>query len=679
MFNQAKKILQDNIKKLLKDYNKLFFTDIDKDELWQTYLNSFPEGTNPMFRERREFDCNCCKNFIRSFGRVVVINKYNELISIWDTKIEDPVFKPVFAELSKLVKSKPIKDAFITKETKFGTDKNYELKDNLKVNTWEHFYVEIPKQFVSNSYNSVAESMGEIRDIRNVFKRSLEEISGDSIETVLDLTSQGSLYKGAEWVAVLRNFLTIQNEYNNLTDEQKDNYCWVKSIEVGPVIGKIKNHSIGTLLINISEGMELNEAVKKYEAIVAPSNYKRPKAIFTNKMIEQAQQTLSELGLIDSLGRRHAVIDDITVNNILFANRDTLKQMTGNNIFDELKTATSSPKKFNKVEEVLIEEFIEEILPRTTNIEVFLENKHAPNLVSLIGPKIKETPTLFKWNNNFSWTYSGNISDSMKERVKAAGGNVTGVLRFSIQWNEDSDNQNDYDAHCYEPNKNHIWFQNQRMKHPSTGILDVDIVHPDKNQVAVENITWSDLHKIPDGIFKFDVHCYNHRGGRSGFRAEIEYGGQIYSFNYNKDIRYNETITVAKIHFDKINGLRFIESLDSTTSSKTIWNLQTNQFHPVSIVMYSPNYWDLQSGIGNKHYMFMLKKCINDEQPNGFLNEYLKEELLKHKRVFEALGSKMRVQNSNDQLSGVGFSSTQRNELICKIEGHITRTIKLIF
>ena len=38
----------------------LFVTAVDKEDLWSTYLGSFPEGTNPMFRERTEHDCQCC-------------------------------------------------------------------------------------------------------------------------------------------------------------------------------------------------------------------------------------------------------------------------------------------------------------------------------------------------------------------------------------------------------------------------------------------------------------------------------------------------------------------------------------------------------------------------------------------------------------------------------------------
>ena len=41
---------------------QLFLTNVSKDEMWETYLKSFPE--DPIFRERTEHDCNCCKSVI---------------------------------------------------------------------------------------------------------------------------------------------------------------------------------------------------------------------------------------------------------------------------------------------------------------------------------------------------------------------------------------------------------------------------------------------------------------------------------------------------------------------------------------------------------------------------------------------------------------------------------------
>ncbi|MFW6242986.1 MAG: hypothetical protein ACOC2W_02410 [bacterium] len=677
-FKEFKEIFNKNIDSLFKNHNILFLTDTDKDEIWETYLNSFPEGSNEIFRERREYDCSCCRQFIKSFGNVVVVDN-NKLVTIWDFNTGDDKFQKVINCLSSYIKSKPIRDVFVTKESKFGVDKNYEKLDNGQVITWEHFSVKLPKKFINTSSKSPENIMGRFRDNKNVFKRSLEEISNEAIETVLDLIYQNSLYKGDEWKAVLNQFLLFHKEYHNLNENEKDIYCWIKSVETGSVSSKIRNHSIGTLLTNISQGMDLNIAVKKYETIVAPINYKRPKAIFTKKMIEDAQKKIEELGLLDSLERKYATVDDITINNILFANKDTLKQMSGD-IFSELKKeATGKSKKFNKVEEVNIEHFINEMLPRISSIEAYVENKHLSNFVSLIAPKNKDSKPLFKWGNNFSWAYKGNITDSMKERVKQAGGNVDGILRFSLQWNEDGNNRNDFDAHCIEPNKNHIYYPNKGVKHPSSGMLDVDIQRPKKDVVAVENITWTDLSKMKEGRYKFYIHNFAHRGGRTGFKAELEYNGEIYSFEYDKELKNNEEVMVADIQFSKTDGIKFNSSLSTTPSTKNIWNIQTNNFQPVSVCMFSPNYWDEQDGIGHKHYFFMIKDCLNDEQPNGFFNEFLRQDLQEYKRVFEALGSKMKVEYSENQLSGLGFSSSKRNSLICKVDGNISRMIKLVF
>ena len=677
-FKIFKKRLQENFEKLTANQTHLFEVDLDKDTLWNLYLDSFPEGSNNVFRERREYDCSCCRQFIKNIGNVVSIEN-NQIKTIWEFEAGSDIFQPVVDALDKFVKSHTIDSVWVSKFKKIGTDKNFE-ETKEKVIEWTHLYLELDNKFVDNSQRSIGDIQGSFRDIRNVFKRSLEEITEESVETVLELISQNSLYKGEEWKSQLTEFSKLQKEYNKLPQNEKDLYTWLQSTKVGVVIGKIRNHSIGTLLINIDSGMDLDQAVKKYEVIVAPSNYKRPKAIYTKKMLEDAQKTLQELGYIDSLKRRYATIDDITVNNILFFNKDLSKQFSELDIFDEMnKSIPLDIKKFSRVEEVGVDKFINDIMPKSKEIEVMVENRHSGNFVSLIAPEIKDSKTMFKWDNNFGWSYSGNITDTqIKNRVKAAGGKVDGVLRFSIQWNDEDYNPNDFDAHCKEPNGNEIFFGNNK-NHRTTGNLDVDIISPQRNQPAVENITWIDKNRMETGTYTFFVENYFNAGGRSGFKAEIEFDGNIYSFEYDKELKNKEKVIVAEVVLDNNGMFAIKEKLNATTSSKDVWGVKTNQFTPVSVIMYSPNYWNEQQGIGNKHLFFMLKDCINPENPNGFFNEFLKNDLDKHKRVFEALGSRMAVKESTEQLSGIGFSSTLRNDLIVKVRGNSERILKIKF
>lgn len=680
-FKQFNEKLMAHVAKITKGEPHLFEVEVTKDEMWETYLESFPPGMNEVFRERREFDCNCCKSFIRILGNVVVL-KEGVLTTIWDFNAGDEKFQTVIDAMAALIRSKQIRNVFLPVERKVGTLKNYDTSPDSSGIVWYHFHAVLDAAVTLYGSNEIGPKGGQFRDSKNVLKRSLVEFTEGSLVTLLDLIAQKSLYKGEEWERPLREFQKLFDAFWKIEgDTAQDFFCWEMSLKAGPVISRMRNHSIGVLLQDLSKNMDLNEAVKRYEKIVAPTNYKRPKAIFTKKMVEQAQQTVVELGLANSLGRRHAVLDDITVPNVLFANRDAAKVMSGDPFAELADSVPTKPQKFDRLEEVPADKFVEDILPTAEEVEVLLENPHGGNMVSLIAPKDSTARSLFKWDNGFCWAYAGNITDSMKDRVKALGGNVEGELRFSIQWNDERDSNDDLDAHCQEPRGAHIYFSNKGRRHPSSGMLDVDIIEPHRqvpNGPSVENITWINRRKMPKGVYRLFVRNYSARGAKSGFTAEVEFDGQVYSFTHSQPLKNKEDVDVAEVTFD---GENFVlkEKLSSQMSSRDVWSLTTNNFHPVSVVMYSPNYWDGQTAIGHRHYFFMLKGCANPECPNGFFNEFLPEELLKHKRVFEALGSKMRVEDTDKQLSGVGFSSTKRASVVVKIKGSFERLIRVVF
>lgn len=614
-FNEFKEKFQQNFSDMVKDADTLFEVDADKDELWNLYLDSFPARTNKIFRQRREHDCSCCRHFIKAIGNVVTIKDGN-VRTMWEFTTGDETYQTVVNALDAYLREKTVKDVFVSKEAFVGVDSNFEFLDGTNHIKWDHFYLNIPKKFVDRTSRSIGDIQGAFRDIRNVFNRSLAEITEDAIMTVLELIASNTLYRGAEWKDVLTKFLQYKRAYDKLPEEKKSNFAWENAKTAGGVIGKIRNHSIGTLLVDISEGTDLDAAVRKYEKIVAPANYKRPMAIFTKKMLEDAKKTISDLGYMESLGRRFATLDDISVNNILYANRDAAKRIANGaaDVFDEmLAEVSSTAKKFTRVEEIGIEKFISDVLPTAKSIEVFLENRHAPNMVSLIAPRNADAQTMFKWDNGFSWAYSGNITDSdVKQNVKNAGGKVDGDLRFSIQWNEDGNDNCDLDAHCKEPGGFEIFFSTAKKPRfsPTNGQLDIDIIHPCGN-VAVENITWASRKTMRAGKYLFFVHQYS-GSAKKGFRAEIEFNGNVYSFDYNKAMYSGNVVNVAEVTLDVNGNFSIKELLPSNVSSREVWNLKTNQFVPVTVMMYSPNYWDEQDSIGHKHYMFMLKDCVND-------------------------------------------------------------------
>lgn len=663
-FSRLKAAFLSNFKDLSQ--RQLYVLDIPSEVLWDTYLGAF--DNDPIFKTRREHDCSCCRHFIRDMGALVTL-QYGKMRSVWLFNMdEEPGYQKVVNAMAALAERYPIKDIFIAPQASMGVDKNRAEIDGV-IHTFNHFYVKVPNKFVADRYD-IDTKKGKARTDAEMMAKAVSTITSEAAHEVIGLINSNSIYRGAEFKASIEELILLQNRWTS-HGCSAEVFGWEN---FASHVARIKNTAIGTLLVDLSEGMDIESAVKSFEKKVAPENYKRPTSLVTPKMIEDAKAKVAELGLLDAIHRRYATLADISVNNVLFADRTAKARMK--DAFGELaKTTPISSRSFDRVDEIGIEKFLTDVLPDAATLEVLFENSQMGNLVSLVTEAQPDSARLFKWNNPFSWSYNGDVADSIKERVKAAGGNVTGEVCCRLAWN----NKDDLDLHMHEP-KYHLYYGVRGYPSPNGGHLDVDANGGSgMMENPVENIFYARRSTMKDGTYQLSVHQFRVRDMKDGgFTVEVDINGEVTSFESPINPSQDKTVHVASLVV-KNGQVTLTPVMKSTTASRTEWGIATGQFHRVNAVLNSPNHWEGEKGIGNKHTLFVLADCVNAGNARGFYNEFLRGELDPHRKVLELLGSRQRTEETPDQLSGLGFSSTKKQNLIVRVTGPVSRVLKVVF
>lgn len=718
------KLIQAQFDKMCQT-GKLFRVTMTGQEVWDLYLASFEPGTDPVFRDPASstHNCNLCNNFIRRYGNIVAVNEEGTLMSIFDVEAEDE-FRGVAASLSAAITKVAIKGVFFETFNELNS-LNYEkcsktnpvfrlgLASNTKRYTAEeaavygvvkanesrvfnHLHLDVPQAFIDMTGRSVEAIMGDYNDKHSVFKRAMEEISLDTFMLVKDLINQGSLLDAVAEIEILDKFIEKRAEYAAIdaTNAVKDNWCWKATYDMHERFAKFKNTLMGTLCTELSQGKDINEACMAWNKRKDPVNFMKAKAPFTEKQKQAAKKLVEEGGYTESFDRRVATLDDIKVSEILHVNvgKGDIKPVS---MFDAIQPAAHTQHKrsqFDTVEEVTIEKFMSDILPTCTSVEAFLENRMSGNMVTMTTAKNKDSKPMFKWPNNFSWTFNGNLAgkSQLKEAVAARGGRVDGAFRFSHSWNKLEPNQSLMDLHVFMPDcglpkgahhgpsvsgRRVGW--NSRSDYASGGTQDVDYTQAAPvGYIPVENITFPDLARMPDGKYTCMINNWSFRKTGGKGEAEIAFGDVSYQYVYPAT-KQDEWVTVAEV---TLKGGHFTieHKLPETHTSQNIYGLDSEQFHKVNLVCLSPNHWDEQV-VGNKHYFFMLEDCKSPTEIRSYHIENLISDLYQARKVLEPLADTIMVPSTDGQLSGLGFNATVHDELIVRLSGSFKRVIKIKF
>lgn len=667
IFREMRDKMEEHWARMTEGRSLVLATDVDKEEMWDLYLNSFPEGENEIYETRRSMDCNCCKSFIRNFGAAIVVNLDESITSIWDFELDG--WNEVLKTMSDYVKSKEIKGAI-----KPDSSPNWEVSGigtrithaskNDKIVAFNHFRLEAVEDVRNRRVRAFGRDIHSVDYFAQVLRRSFNEITDEALDTTIELINSKSIYRGSE-------FLDIVEIFKDRKDMDKSVWALMCNDEVTAVVCRIRNTAIGTLLVNLSSGdFTVEECVAKFEHVVAPHNYKRPKPVFTKAQLERAKKALEDDGLINSIERKHATLEDVDVENVHYINRDALKV----DIFSKMADKTKAVRGDYKNMVVISPEELREKASKAKVVELLVENQFRNNFCAITRQVNRDAKPLFKWDNGFGLSYNGDLADSsIRENVALKGGNVNGEVRFSIQWNENGDNNSDLDAHCRKLDGDHLYYGD---KHALGGKLDVDIQYPD-GDVAVENIFWPTAKHIRDGEYLFYVHNYSSSSNnKSGFKAEIEVLGTVYSFERSERLKGEEKVKVAKM-LVKDGNITIKPIMDSTSdvTQKEIWNVTTNSFQRINAIIDSPNFWG-KNNTGNRHTVFVIDKCKTSEPIRGMFNEFIKDEILvNHKRVLEAMGGMTKIEPEDKQLAGIGFSESRDMDLVVRIDNIIFNVV----
>lgn len=82
-FKSFKKQMQSAFSVLIANQDHLFVVDVDKDAMWNAYLDSF---TDP--EEKQSHNCSCCRSFIKHYGNVVAL-KDGKVVTMWNFETQE--------------------------------------------------------------------------------------------------------------------------------------------------------------------------------------------------------------------------------------------------------------------------------------------------------------------------------------------------------------------------------------------------------------------------------------------------------------------------------------------------------------------------------------------------------------------------------------------------------------
>lgn len=632
---------------------KLFRINPISDDLWLAYLDNL-EGS-----ERQQFNCNCCKSFIRKYGDLAIISEDGKIESIlWSLENVPKYFRNAVQDLKIAVETGEVKEVFFSDEATLGSPFS---------GGYGHLNVKLsPSQVNVSSFKQAHQLAAEKDQEFRMLKTAVANFDIETVEKGIALLKTGTIYRGEQ-------FLDNLEWFKKVVLNKQTNSLW-KAVAEAPVgFARVKNNVVGTLLEDIVSGYTNQQIATRLSNKLDPAQYMRSQSAPTIGNIEQAERLVKQYGLEDSLRRRYAKMSEIP--EYIWENKAHSKSEERTGLFasitpkvtkqqfdvdDSLPMATMTWDKFSRT-----------VLPNVSSMSAKMDNHN--RLMSLVTEAVEGSENIMKWNNPFSWYYHGGADAEMRRRVESAGGRYeNNDIRVSLMWNT----YTDLDLHCQissigGTSFGHIYYGNKRSE---GGYLDVDMNVSPTTREPVENIRFVNAEVRR---YEFYVNNYTNRDDHNSYVAELEVNGKVYRISDTVG-RFGD-IPLFTFEYNGDGTISNLKTGSSTVTSSKLWNAN-DEFINVKAIVKSPNVWgDNESDFG---HTFFLLDDIKDESEGagrGFFNEMLRGDLHEIRKTLESYAAQTRIEGIEEaDTFGLGFKDNSDWDLILKVvEGKVARLIKI--
>lgn len=341
---------------------------------------------------KQSLKCQCCFDFFRLMGGLVEVTVEGEVRSVFWHAEEEGLVGQVLNALCDAVEGGKLTSLALRKRDQYtiaqkGGFDHFHLPENHPIRT------------AVIRYNNQLPTEGDFQQAYQGVVTTFTEYYGnvDALDTLLELFVTGSFNHTRQMVQRVNDVKDFIGAVVSVTGRQRQGVLAYYAVS-NPGVRHVPGSALGEVLDGLMAKRDIGAIRRRWNVLVSPENYLRPKAAPKEANIDRAEKLLEEMGARTSLRRRSLHMDELAPH-AMWKQADGASTDSQGGVFDHLRenkqptplhTGTTVPISWVK--------FLGTVLPKANKIAAKIGTpiSHLGGLTTAVDP---DAPPILRWDS----------------------------------------------------------------------------------------------------------------------------------------------------------------------------------------------------------------------------------------------------------------------------------------